>query len=98
MWNNKHDLAWIPQDRCHPRSIVGFANRNLSITTTLHTSFMVNNQTLAPVFGEPYHILPNSTPICSVPNTKLQLGFDAHEKETADMNLFEYFYATTTHT
>ena len=69
----------IPQDRRHPRSIVGFAKRNLSITTTLHTSFTVNSQSLAPVLDDLYAI-SSPTACGSVPNTKLQLSFDAREK------------------
>ena len=89
--NNTHDLSWIPLDRRSeddprdPRSIVSFAKCNLSITTTLHTSFTVNNQSFAPVLDDLYTI--SFLILCrSVPKTKLQLSFDAHEKEKGNMN------------
>ena len=90
MWNNTYALAWIPLDRYpdprEPRSIVSFTKRILSITTTLRTSFTVNNQTFAPVLGDLY-TTSSPTPSRSVPKTTLQLSFNAYEKEKGDMNL-----------
>ena len=81
MWNNKHDLAWIPQDRRYPRSIVGLLEHH-------YTSYFIHGKysNLAPVLAGLYR----------TPN--FSAAFGAHEKETGDMNLVEYFYATTTHT